>query len=537
MRHPHASPQAKSRERPKLTAVSLFVCSNVKRIKKVEPSSSSKSRPSVHTHDATAAFASASGEPRRTDKGCRCGRTKCLKQYCACFRIDARCSSDCHCTDCHNDGRHEEDRMMAVRLIRLNDPQAFKGTDLQLDDVEVKTPRGTIKTVRGCRCRRSKCQKKYCECFGAGLRCSDNCICEDCENGNEPGAPITQLKPRPAPPPPIPAAKPRARASASSSSSRPPVAPKAALTPSQTAKVGMLVASARPATAPAPSGGKMGQASSGGKMGPAPGGGKMRKRNLSVELPNSNLHAKPPPSSSSSSVPGPPSADARESFGLSMLQSAGTAGYSAGGAGYSAGTAGLDSSTMQDQHPLESARSIGSLGTFTPTAADLVSPYPLQWGHDNDGKLPSARGGAPSPMTRGMSGLAGMGGGQPSPLFRGMSGIGGGMSAGLDRGMSGIGGMSGLDRGMSGLDRGLSGLGGHSMATRLSPRSPMMHQNYAALAAPLPASQHAEHEGGDYAGMPEGPPDAPASQSHDLPPEALTPSGRMMSVDFNGLFA
>ncbi|KAJ1492327.1 hypothetical protein T484DRAFT_1597141, partial [Baffinella frigidus] len=95
---------------------------------------------------------------------CRCGRTKCLKQYCACFRIDARCSSDCHCTDCHNDGRHEEDRMMA------------------LDDVEVKTPRGTIKTVRGCRCRRSKCQKKYCECFGAGLRCSDNCICEDCEN-------------------------------------------------------------------------------------------------------------------------------------------------------------------------------------------------------------------------------------------------------------------------------------------------------------------------------------------------------------------
>ena len=222
-------------------------------MRKVEHASSSKSRPSVHTHDATGVFSAASGEVRRTEKGCRCGRTKCLKQYCACFRIDARCSSDCHCTDCNNDGQHEEERMMAVRLIRLNDPQAFKGTDLQLDDVEVKTPRGTIKTVRGCRCRRSKCQKKYCECFGAGLRCSDNCICEECENGNEPGAPITQLKPRPAPPPPA-AAKPKARtastssSSRSSSSSRPPVAPKAqaawapradtaALTPSQTAKV------------------------------------------------------------------------------------------------------------------------------------------------------------------------------------------------------------------------------------------------------------------------------------------------------------
>mmetsp|Transcript_6772 Transcript_6772/g.13370 ORF Transcript_6772/g.13370 Transcript_6772/m.13370 type:complete len:472 (-) Transcript_6772:287-1702(-) len=119
---------------------------------------------------------------KRNEKGCRCGRTKCLKQYCACFRNDIRCSSDCVCRDCNNDGYHEEQRMKAVRMTRLNDPSAFKGTSLEIENREVLTPRGTVKTVRGCRCRRSKCQKKYCECFGAGLQCGSNCVCEDCLN-------------------------------------------------------------------------------------------------------------------------------------------------------------------------------------------------------------------------------------------------------------------------------------------------------------------------------------------------------------------
>lgn len=53
-----------------------------------------------------------------------------------------------------------------------------------IGDQTVMTPRGSTKTVRGCRCKRSKCLKRYCECFGAGLKCGDNCICEGCQNGN-----------------------------------------------------------------------------------------------------------------------------------------------------------------------------------------------------------------------------------------------------------------------------------------------------------------------------------------------------------------
>jgi hypothetical protein len=66
----------------------------------------------------------------------------------------------------------------------MNNSTAFKGTALEVINLEVRTPRGSVHTVRGCRCRRSKCQKKYCECFSAGLQCTHNCVCVDCANGN-----------------------------------------------------------------------------------------------------------------------------------------------------------------------------------------------------------------------------------------------------------------------------------------------------------------------------------------------------------------
>jgi len=63
---------------------------------------------------------------KNKDRGCRCGRTKCLKQYCQCFRNDVRCSLHCVCSDCHNDGAHEEKRIEAIRRIRMTNFRAFK---------------------------------------------------------------------------------------------------------------------------------------------------------------------------------------------------------------------------------------------------------------------------------------------------------------------------------------------------------------------------------------------------------------------------
>ena len=49
---------------------------------------------------------------------------------------------------------------------------------LAADDGE--TPRHK----KGCHCKKSACLKKYCECYQAGVQCTDTCRCEGCKNAD-----------------------------------------------------------------------------------------------------------------------------------------------------------------------------------------------------------------------------------------------------------------------------------------------------------------------------------------------------------------
>lgn len=40
----------------------------------------------------------------------------------------------------------------------------------------------TVKHSKGCNCKKTLCSKKYCECYQAGIKCTDLCKCEECRN-------------------------------------------------------------------------------------------------------------------------------------------------------------------------------------------------------------------------------------------------------------------------------------------------------------------------------------------------------------------
>ena len=123
------------------------------------PPSSRKSRP-MPTPSPDSKGAGRGG----SSKGCNCKKSKCLKKYCECFAQQAYCSDGCRCQACCNTVENEDLRSKAIEEMKRKDSDAFEQKN------------------SSCNCKKSKCLKKYCDCFQAGIMCGETCKCKDCEN-------------------------------------------------------------------------------------------------------------------------------------------------------------------------------------------------------------------------------------------------------------------------------------------------------------------------------------------------------------------
>ncbi|DBA66867.1 TPA: hypothetical protein ACH3X2_002000 [Trebouxia sp. C0005] len=102
---------------------------------------------------------------------CTCKKSRCLKLYCECFAAGVFCDN-CLCTNCCNTVEAASLVVEAKQNIVKARPSAF----------DPKVINATQQHSKGCNCRKSRCLKKYCECFQAGVLCTEACRCLDCHN-------------------------------------------------------------------------------------------------------------------------------------------------------------------------------------------------------------------------------------------------------------------------------------------------------------------------------------------------------------------
>lgn len=104
-------------------------------------------------------------------------------RYCQCFATNAICGQHCRCVECENTSYDNIHRKRAIEELLIRNPAAFV-PKIKIDTAITEDADLIQQTSHrvGCRCRKSMCLKKYCECYQGGVLCSTICTCLECRN-------------------------------------------------------------------------------------------------------------------------------------------------------------------------------------------------------------------------------------------------------------------------------------------------------------------------------------------------------------------
>jgi hypothetical protein len=109
--------------------------------------------------------------------GCRCGKSKCLRLHCRCFRNLDYCAKFCKCINCFNVIEQKEARDFIISKTQEIYKNSFKSKFKKINDDDGNE----IINMEGCNCK-TGCDRNYCDCFKNSLACSTICKCANCTN-------------------------------------------------------------------------------------------------------------------------------------------------------------------------------------------------------------------------------------------------------------------------------------------------------------------------------------------------------------------
>jgi hypothetical protein len=127
---------------------------------------------------------------------CTCKKTKCIKKYCECFSSGVFCQN-CKCENCENKpyliDNNNNNNNINKKEEELNENKTIK----QISESEIicDINDNYSKKLIICTCSKSGCNKNYCECFKAKVKCNNKCRCIKCLNKPDDTIPLDEEKP------------------------------------------------------------------------------------------------------------------------------------------------------------------------------------------------------------------------------------------------------------------------------------------------------------------------------------------------------